>query len=214
MASSGGMTLVRMRDAFRERFPDLSADDSDGVIDEYLNGAHRFAYPNEVDGTIREGVWQFTTAANVATYTFRPSPTGDTWVQSLRGPVWVDDLPIEVTRDRDHYYRHVTPSDTSSGTPRIALVEKDSITFYPRPGTTQHTVRALASIYPAALTTDGLSFRPRALAVVCLAVQEAAMEYGHPDIAARCEAEAGAHLDRCRTDALAMPRPMRRRRDF
>lgn len=213
--AAGGLSLARMRDEFRDRVPDLLASDafSDALVDEFLNGAHRFTVPTEVPGDIREGVWTFETTTGTSIYPFRPSDAASQHVMALNGPVFVDDFQIGSFRIPEWFWYYERPEDTRQSRPYSALIYGEQLELRPIPDA-GYTIRAPGKLFPDALTDDGINERPRALATVCLAAFEAASRYNHHDLAREIEAEAGTHLDRTRTIALGTPRTRVPRRSF
>lgn len=224
MAVTGGLSLARMREEFTSRIPDLLADWSDATIDEYLNGAHRFAIPAEVPGHLVDGVWTFETTAARSGYQYRPADVGDVqlrqgaplaavFAHQLDGIVFVDDFQIRVFRHPERFWYYHRPEDTASSRPYTALIHGEALELRPIPDTA-YTVRVPGKFYPDPLTSDGLDYRPRALATACLAAAEAARRYNHPDLAREHEGEAGLYLDQLRSSALGTPRQRVLRRSF
>lgn len=216
MAGSGGLSLVRMREEFRDRMPDLLAVATfdDALVDEYLNGAHRFTIPTEVPGDITEGIWQFETVAGQAIYPFRPSGDDpEVHVHSLDGHIFIDDYEIATYRNPERFWYYERPEDTAEARPTSALIHAEQLELKNVPDAA-YTVRAPGQLYPDALTEAGIDYRPRALAIVCAAAMEAAHRYNHGDLAAGLEGELGIHLDRCRVQSLATPRRRQLRRSF
>ncbi len=217
----GGLSLVRMRQEFKDRMPDLlaGADYSDANVDEYLNGAHRYTMVAEVPGDLAEDIWQFETIVGKSNYPFRPDEDNDDadghpiHVHSLDGPIFIDDYQIGSFRKPEWFFYYERPEDTGQSRPYSALIHGETLKLRPIPDAA-YTVRAPGRIYPRVLTSDGIDYRPRALAVVCLAAAEVARRNTHTDLGRELEAEAGLYLDQTRAQSLSIPRMRVPRRSF